>query len=139
KSGMEPAVGLVDQELEDARQSSYPFPELAYRELDYGAVLNGVVEIDGRKCDRIFVKKAAGGVFTEYYDQATGLKIRRTETQNAPQGTMQVTTDFKDYKEHDGILFPETIEQDLGANVRFAARTIEVNGSIPAAEFKMMD
>jgi len=139
KSGADPAVALVDQELEDARQSSYPFPELAYKELDYGAVLNGVVEIDGRQCDRIFVKKSAGGVFTEYYDQATGLKVRRTETQNAEQGTMQVTTDFKDYKEHDGILFPETIEQNLGAHVRFTATAIEVNGPIPAAEFKMMD
>ena len=49
-----------------------PFPEVAYPELDYGAFLNGVVEVDGRKCNRLLVKKAAGGAFTEYYDAESG-------------------------------------------------------------------
>ena len=139
KSGMDGEDELVDLELEDAKQSSVPFPEIAYKELDYGAMLNGVVEIDGRKCNRILVKKAAGGAFTEYYDAETGLKVRRMEAQATGQGTMQVTTDFKDYKEVDGILFPHVIEQNMGQHIVFSATVIEVDRNISPAVFAITD
>lgn len=139
KSGMDGEDELVDLELEDAKQSSVPFPEIAYKELDYGAMLNGVVEIDGRKCNRILVKKAAGGAFTEYYDAETGLKVRRMEAQATGQGTMQVTTDFKDYKEVDGILFPHVIEQNMGQRIVFSATAIEVDRNISPAVFSITD
>ena len=139
KTGMDGEDELVDLELEDARQSAVPFPEVAYPELDYGAFLNGVVEVDGRKCNRLLVKKAAGGAFTEYYDAESGLKVRRTEMQAREQGTMQVTTDFKDYKAVEGILFPQTIEQNLGVQMHFTAKTIEVNRGIDASVFAITD
>lgn len=139
KTGMDGEDDLVDLELEDAKQSAVPFPEVAYSELDYGAFLNGVVEVDGRKCNRLLVKKAAGGAFTEYYDAESGLKVRRTEMQAGEKGTMQVTTDFKDYKEVSGILFPHTIEQNVGVPMHFTAKTIEVNKTIDAAVFAITD
>ena len=139
KNGMNGEDVLLDQELEDAKQSAVPFPEVAYQELDYGALLNGVVDLDGRKCNRLLVKKAAGGAFTEYYDAETHLKVRRTEMQATEQGTMQVTTDFKDYKAVDGILFPHTIEQNVGVNMHFTAKTIEVNKIIDDAVFKITE
>lgn len=139
KSGMDGDDELVDLELEDAKQSSVPFPEIAYKELDYGAMLNGVVEVNGRKCNRILVKKAAGGAFTEYYDAETGLKVRHMEARATEQGTMQVTTDFKDYKEVDGILFPQVIEQNMGQNMVFSAKSIEVDRNISPAVFAITD
>ena len=59
--------------------------------------------------------------------------------QAAEQGTMQVTTDFKDYKEVSGILFPHTIEQNVGENMHFTAKTIEVNRIIDASVFAITD
>lgn len=139
KTGMDGEDDLLDLELEDAKQSAVPFPEIAYQELDYVPFLNGVVEVDGRKCNRLLVKKATGGSFVEYYDAETGLKTRRTEMQATGQGTMQVTTDFKDYKEVNGILFPHTIEQNVGTNMHFTAKTIEVDRSIDPAVFAITD
>lgn len=139
KTGMDGEDDLLDLELEDAQQSAVPFPEIAYQELDYVPFLNGVVEVDGRKCNRLLVKKATGGSFVEYYDAETGLKTRRTEMQATGQGTMQVTTDFKDYKEVNGILFPHTIEQNVGTNMHFTAKTIEVDRSIDPAVFAITD
>lgn len=139
KTGMDGEDELVDLELDDAKQSAVPFPEIAYQELDYGAFLNGVVELNGRKCNRLMVKKAAGGAFTEYYDAESGLKVRRTEMQAGEQGNMQVTTDFKDYKEVGGILFPHTIEQNVGMQMHFTAKTIEVNKTIDASVFTITD
>jgi zinc protease len=139
KTGMDGEDDLVDLELEDARQNAFPFPEASYRELDYGALLNGVVEVDGRKCDRLMVKKAAGGFFTAYFDQQTGLKVRHVEPKATEQGTMQVTTDFKDYKAVDGILFPHTIEQNVGVKMTFTAKVIEVNKPMDESVFSITE
>lgn len=135
KSGMEGSKELVDQDLEDARQSAFIFPELHYTELDYGPKLNGIVEINGRKCYRVAVTKAAGGAYTDYYDMETGLRTRRTETQSTEEGNFAVTTDFSDYKAVNGVLFPHTIAQNAGMNMVFTAKVIAVNPSIPETEF----
>lgn len=139
KTGMDGEDDLLDLELEEARQSAVPFPEIAYKELDYGALLNGVVEIDGRKCNRLMVKKAAGGFFTVYFDVETGLKVRHVEPKATDQGTMQVTTDFKDYKEFDGILFPQVIQQNLGVDLNFIVKVIEVNGAMDESVFTITE
>ncbi len=139
KNGMDGEDDLVDLELEDARQNAFPFPEASYRELDYGALLNGVVEVDGRKCNRLMVKKAAGGFFTAYFDQQTGLKVRQVEPKATEQGNMQVTTDFKDYKAIDGILFPHTIEQNVGVKMTFTAKVIEVNKPMDESVFTISE
>ena len=135
KSGAEGTKELVDTDLEDARQSAYMFPEMFYGELDYKATLNGVVDIEGRKCYRIFVQKASGGIFTEYYDKETGLKTRRTETQASEEGNFSVTTDFSDYKAVEGIQMPHAIHQNAGLDMHFTAKSIEVNKPIPATVF----
>lgn len=135
RTGMEGRKELVDEELEEAKQSAYPFPELFYRELDYRPVLNGIVEVNGRRCYRIAVEKVSGSAFTEYYDVETGLKARRVETQPTEEGTFQVITDFKDYKPVEGVQFPTTIEQNAGTNFVFTAKSIEVNKPIDPAVF----
>lgn len=135
RTGMEGRKELVDEDLEQAKQSAYMFPELFYRELDYKPLLNGIVEVNGRRCYRVMVQKASGGSFTEYYDVETGLKARRTETQPTEEGTFQVTTDFKDYKPVEGIQLPHTIEQSAGTNFVFNATSIEVNKPIDPATF----
>ena len=60
---------------------------------------------------------------------------REAQLVYAAKGTMQVTTDFKDYKEYDGILFPQVIEQNIGVNVSFKARVIEVNKPMDESVF----
>ncbi len=137
RSSEEGKKELVDQDLEEAKQSAYICPELFYRELDYKAMLNGVVTIDGRKYYRLFVQKDSGASFTEYYDVETGLKIRRVETQASEEGNFQVTTDFKDYEPTEGMMFPHTIDQNAGTSFHFVAKSIEVNKPIDPAVFKV--
>jgi predicted Zn-dependent peptidase len=135
RSGMEGMSELVDEDLEDARQSAYMFPELFYRELDHKALLNGVVEVEGRKCYRLFIQKSSGGAFTDYYDQETHLKIRRVENQTSEEGNFQVTTDYADHKAVNGVLFPHTIHQNAGMQFHFTAKSIEVNKPIDPTVF----
>lgn len=134
-SGMGGKKELVDTELQDVKEDAYAFPELHYADLDFAALLNGVVEVNGKKAYRVQVRSSGGGLFNEYYDQATGLKIRRVEAQASEEGTFQVITDFSDYKPVNGVLFPYTIRQNAGMDLTFSATAIEVNKGLPASTF----
>jgi zinc protease len=137
KGGAEGTQELLDEELEDARQSAYMFPEMMYQQLDYKALLNGVVEIAGRKCYRVFVQKVNGMSFTEYYDIETGFKTRKTEIQPSEEGNFSVTTDFSDYELTDGVRVPHTIHQNAGMEFHFKAKAVEVNKPIPPTAFSI--
>ncbi len=137
RTSEEGPVELVDEELNDARQSANMFPELSYSELDLLGKLKGIAEVNGRQCYRVFVERANGTSFTEYYDVESGLKLRRVEPQITPEGNFQVITDFSDYKAVDGILFPHTIDQNAGRKFHFVARKILVNKPIGDAVFKI--
>jgi hypothetical protein len=99
--------------------------------------LKGIAEVNGRKCYRVFVERANGNGFTEYYDVESGLKLRRVEPQMTPEGNFQVITDFSDHKAVDGILFPHTIDQNAGMKFHFVASKILVNKPIGDSVFQV--
>jgi len=136
RQDMEGRMELSDIELADARESSFPFPEAHYAELDYEMVLYGVVTIDGRRTYRIQFNKE-NGVFSEYYDVETGLKMRRSEPEQTPQGTLEVVTDYSDYREEGGVKVPHTIRQNAGMILEFKATDIKVNEGVDASIFRM--
>ena len=135
KTGVEGTNELLDEDLENTRQSAPMFPEMQYAALDNKVVLNGVVTIDGRKSYRLAVERSSGGRFTEYYDVETGLKTRRSETQPTEEGNLSVTTDFSDYREVQGVKFPHRIHQNAGMDLHFTAKRIEVDPTIPVSVF----
>ncbi len=135
KQGMEGRTELVDIELADARENGFMFPEAHYTELDYELTLIGVVTINERKAYRIMVRKE-NGMFTEYYDVESGLKVRRTQTESSPEGTLEVTTDYSDYKEVGDVKFPHTIKQNAGMNFTFTALEVLVNKGVDKSLFR---
>jgi predicted Zn-dependent peptidase len=136
RQDMEGRTELLDIELADARENSYPFPEAYYQTLDYEMHLTGVVPIDGRKTYRINVSKE-NGVFTEYYDVETGLKVRRSQPEATPQGTFDIITDFSDYREVGGVKVAHTIKQNAGMNFEFKAKEIKVNEGVDPSLFRI--
>jgi hypothetical protein len=126
---------LVDQELADAQESAAPFTEANYKALGHQLTLTGVVEVEGRQAYRLRVLTLSDKLFTEYYDVESGLKVRRTETQVTPQGTLEVITDYSDYRTISGLKFPYVIKQNAGMNMVFQARGIDVNKGIDKGAF----
>lgn len=126
---------LMDQELADARESAAPFAEANYKAMGHQLTLTGVVEVEGRKAYRVKVLTMSDKLFTEYFDVESGLKVRRVETQVTPQGTLEVTTDYSDYRAISGLKFPYVIKQNAGMNMVFQARVIDVNKGIDKGAF----
>lgn len=129
---------LVGVDLEEMQQGAYLFPELRYPELEYSARLLGIVDINGKKAYRVNVKTLPGGSFDEYYDVATGLKVRRKDFQSQDGGGyVQVITDYGDYRAVDGVLFPFSLHQSGGMEMTLTAKEILVNKGIDAAVFSV--
>lgn len=141
KAKMESMMGekeIVDPALDEVLQNAYAFPELHYPELEYFAKLMGVVTIDGVKTYRVHVKTLPGGAFDEYFDVETGLKIRRKDFQTQEgAGTIQVVTDYSDYRPVNGVLFPFTLSQTGGMSMTLTATEIVVNTGINDSVFRV--
>ena len=127
---------LVDQDLEYMTQNAYPFPELHYADFHHELLLNGIAEVEGKKTYKITGHPENGGVFYEYYDVETGLKVRRVEPkETAEQGRVTTITTFKDYRPEGGVQFPRLVEQNMGIDLLFTVTDIAVNKGVPAGAF----
>ncbi len=134
--GMMGEKELEDMQLDEVQRSAYAFPEIHYAELGQVAQLMGIVDINGVKAYRVNVKTLPGGRFDEYYEVATGLKLRRKEHQAQEGGAaVQVITDYSDYKPVNGVLFPHTLHQGGAMEMTLKATEINVNKGIGATVF----
>ncbi len=93
-------------ELEDMRENAKPFGQMEYAKPGYVLELKGVEAINGANCYKVAVKDPKGKESTEFYDIKTNLLVRSV----AVQGPAVVTTDYKNYKEVNGVKFPYGIE-----------------------------
>ncbi len=131
RSGPEGAHELVDGELAEVRMDAHPFPELQY-DGTVRLALPGVAEVDGEKAYKLMVSTDGDRAFSDYFSVVTGLKLRREELKVTPDGTMRVTTDYKDHRAVKGVLFPHLIVQKGPLDMSIAVSSIAVNGAADA-------
>jgi hypothetical protein len=88
----------------------------------------GIEEINGRNTYKILLTLPNGAEWIQHYDMESGLKARDSKDIFAPQGKYQQITEFDDYRNVDGILYPFKIKQYLGSQVlEFTVESIKVN------------
>jgi predicted Zn-dependent peptidase len=135
--GPDGRMELVDQALQEAMENAWPVPEAKYAEHGYEVRLTGMVEVDGRQAYRLRVTTPSDRSYQDYYDVETGLKVKRTETQATPKGTIEVNTLFADHKPTAGVLFPHRITQSAGVLFEFEATAIDVNKGVDPSVFNV--
>jgi len=112
------------------------FPELALR----GAApkLTALEQVDGNDVYTIEFTLASGGKSTYSYDTKTGLKLRQADKIETPQGTMVALTTYSDYKEVNGIKFPQKIGQQQGPmNFTFELVDLQINPIVKDSIFSL--
>ena len=65
----------------------------------------------------------------------SGLKLRREEMKATPEGTMKVSSDWKDYRAVKGVLFPHLIVQKGPVDMSLSVTEVLVNGASDAKYF----
>ncbi|MBK7945560.1 MAG: insulinase family protein [Flavobacteriales bacterium] len=72
-------VELEDHDLAEVRFNGHPVPELHYAKEVERATLSGRTSIDGKPVLKVHMVLFAGGTVGDYFDEQSGLKLRRVE------------------------------------------------------------
>ncbi len=115
---------LEGEDLASMKEAALIFAEPHYAELGYSCVLLGIEEQkDQKQLYKIEVNKGGDKKDIEYYDVQTSLKVR-TEGKSG-------TTEYADYKDVDGILYPYSIKQAMGGqSFNLVVSEIKVNSKL---------
>lgn len=100
--------------------------------------VGSIEKVDGKDANALQIKTAAGREFTNYYDIATGLKVKTsTEKEAGPMGKINVQAYFKDYKTYNGVQIPTHVIVDLGQFKQdIVFKEVKVNSGLKAEDIK---
>ncbi len=136
QSGMGGTRELSGDELKKALEDSQF--NMLYRtaELGYKMTAKEKKMLKGRPVYVAELEQALSGKSTLVFDAEDFMLISETRKQNTPQGEIDVTTTYSDFKPVDGVIQPFKIVQSLGmADVQLLVTSIKQNVGIPDEEF----
>lgn len=123
---------ITGNDKEDMRIQATLNGELYIEKLGLKAELVGAEDIDGKLAWKVAVTLPSGRTTVDFYDQATGLKVKSI----AQQGQTSVTTEYGDYKAVEGVLFPFKLKQSVGPqSFDIVFTTIVINKGIDDSVF----
>lgn len=112
--------------------------ELVYDKLGIRKQLTGMEKINGKETYKIEFTLPGGDKFYDYYDATTGFRLRRVSTLETPQGSINRTTDYDNYKEVNGVKFPFTVSQSAGPQqIKMDVQSIEINKGLKDEIFEV--
>lgn len=132
------AMPVEEKDKEEMREDAMVFTEqFILNNKDYQLSIKGIEPIEGKDAYAVAVKTPAGREYTNFYDVATGLLVKKSMVQESPMGTMNINVSVGDYKPFNGVLIPTRIVNDLGMmkfDIRFDE--VKVNSGLKAEDIK---
>lgn len=127
---------LEGEMLEQIGKEARIFPEIQYTGDAYSIEVKGIEEVNGEEAYKVLVTDSESTT-TEYYSTETGFKLRSIATNGSGDQSQTITTDFKDYREVNGIFFPHTmtISGMMPIPLEMKITKVEVNPTIEASLF----
>lgn len=114
-------------------------PQQYYGKGENKIELKGIEDVNGKKCYKLAVTSANGKLTTEYYDMGSSLLVQSVTSAKGPQGALTITSEFSDYKEVSGILYPYLVKVAgmMPVTVEMKVETLEINGKIDPTRFEI--
>lgn len=128
---------LTDAGFEAVRLQSHPVPELAYDEVLERYTLLGATKLGDKEVYKLHLNSRSGTSFQQYFDKATGLKVRHQEDQLYNGRVHHKVIDYSDWKSINGVQFPHRMQEQGGVsgNVIHTITSVRVNQPMPAGYF----
>ena len=99
---------------------------------------DGTEEIGSRNAYKIILTLPSGIKWTQYYDTASGLKLKELKYIQSESGLFEQEIIYEDYREVDGLLYPFKIKQSIGSQtMEFTVTSIEINTGLVDREFEI--
>ena len=106
----------------------------------YGIKLtfDGTEEIGSGNAYKIILTLPSGIKWTQYYDTASGLKLKELKYIQSESGLFEQEITYDDYREVGGLLYPFKIKQSIGTQtMEFIVNSIEINTGLVDREFEI--
>jgi predicted Zn-dependent peptidase len=132
QSGQGGAKEVSDKDKEEMNEEAAFIPE-AYmlNQKGYTFTLKGIEQVEGKDAYAVQVKTPAGREFTNYYDVASGLLVKKSMTQEGPQGAMTISSYASNYKTFNGVQIPTKVVNDLGMmKIEINFNDVKVNSGL---------
>jgi len=121
-----------EEEVMKIKEESALFPELNYAKLE-GISLEGMEMVGDKNAYKLKVNDNK----LAFYDIETGLKLQEVNITEMQGQQMTSTSNFENYQEVDGILFPFKLIQTVGPqNFEFIVSEIKINDGVSAIDFE---
>ena len=132
KNGMGAVQPIEGEDLKDLKKEIYISEELNFLQEGYQLSLDGLEMIDGKPAYQVSVTQPDGKKFIVYYDQTSGLKVRKVNFQNVGTGEpVPIVENYSDYRDTEqGIKMPFQMEvSGMGPQpMRLKILNISLNG-----------
>ena len=128
---------MDDQDKEELDEQVEFIDEVHYLAKNYTVSAKSIEPVDGKDAYVVEIKSPKGREFTNYYDVATGLKVKSSKIEDAgPQGKITIQTYFSDYKTYNNLQVPTKIVLDQGKmKINIIISEVKTNTGIGTAEF----
>jgi len=137
-SGMQGNKDIEGKELEKLKHDAIMHKEIKYKELGYEMELLGIATVLGKKAYKVRLKSPKGEETFQYYDKNTGLLIYSVTNFTSEDGkAMTTTSEYKDYRNVNGILYPFKRAEQAGQQViDLEVKNIEINKGLKKSDFQ---
>ncbi len=135
-TAMGQSMELSGSQLEDMRAQARLHIELEYQSAAFSLELLEIEDVDGKPTYKVQITPTQGASRIEYYDLASGLKVRSVSSQETPMGPVSVATSYSDYREVQGVKYPFSIKQQAGPqNIDLKVESVLVNSGLSDDHF----
>jgi zinc protease len=138
QSGQGGSKELSEKDKEEISEDAMLIPETyLLSQNGYSFSVKGVEPVEGKDAYAVEVSTPAGRKYTNYYDVASGLMVKKTTVQEGPQGSMPISTFMNDYKAFNGVQLPTKLVVDQGMmkfDIKFT--DVKVNSGLKPEDIK---
>lgn len=129
---------MDDEDKEELDEETLIVNEIYYLKNNYNFNVKSIESVDGKDAYEVEITSKKGRKFTNFYDVATGLKVKTIANAEGPNGaTIQIPTFFKDYKTYEGLQLPTKILiSQMGTNLVINVNEVKVNTGLKDTDFK---
>jgi predicted Zn-dependent peptidase len=137
-SGMQGSRALTEEEVVSMQEEAIIIPELFYNDDDHELELKGMDMMADQQVYVVAITTPSGSEMTNYYAVESGLLVGTISVNETPQGSFSEETTYMDYKEIEGVKFPQTMKIAAGPQ-RIEMKITEtlVNPNIDDSEFSV--
>lgn len=127
---------LSGETLEAVKRDADFYRDLKLKEQYPKMVVKGKEKLGEREAYLVEATPANGSMEKLYFDAQSGLLVRQDVERDSPQGKMNISVEFENYKEVDGVKIPHTIRQIFPSFALITTFTeVKHNGALDDAKF----